>query len=355
MDKTENAFKEITLFQLYSNTKNAIVYLLSKWFIIIVISVIATLAGIGYAFMQKPIYTATTRFAMEDSEGGGLGAYSGIAAQFGLDLGGGEGGLFSGENLMELMKSDALINKALFTYVPYNTQQELLINFYLKKNGNSNNAKQLLFDSSYIIGSNRIKDSVVKAVCANIKTALAVDKVDKKLSIMAVTFKDNNELFAKEIVEVVTSTVIDYYIDYRNKKFKQNVNILQRQTDSVRGLITGDMTNIAVSNDLNVNPLRQIVRVGTQRKQMDVQTNTIMYGELLKQLEFAKIILRKETPLIQIIDKPLLPLEKKKKGKLITGLTFGFAAGILMIFFFLIRRAIRQQSGLEKEKQLIPV
>jgi hypothetical protein len=37
--------------------------------------------------------------------------------------------------------------------------------------------------------------------------------------------------------------------------------------------------------------------------------------ELVKQSELAKVTLRKETPLIQIIDRPILPLAKERFGK----------------------------------------
>jgi uncharacterized protein involved in exopolysaccharide biosynthesis len=46
-----------------------------------------------------------------------------------------------------------------------------------------------------------------------------------------------------------------------------------------------------------------------------VQANTAILTELVKQSELAKVTLRKETPLIQIIDRPILPLAKERFGK----------------------------------------
>jgi hypothetical protein len=44
---------------------------------------------------------------------------------------------------------------------------------------------------------------------------------------------------------------------------------------------------------------------------VDVQANTaILTEELVKQTELAKVTLRKETPLIQIMNGPILPLTK---------------------------------------------
>ena len=50
-------------------------------------------------------------------------------------------------------------------------------------------------------------------------------------------------------------------------------------------------------------------------RQEDLQANTAILNELVKQTELAKVTLSKETPLIQVIDRPILPLPKKHFGK----------------------------------------
>jgi hypothetical protein len=52
-------------------------------------------------------------FALEEGESGG-GSLSGLASQFGYNIGGG-GGAFTGDNLLELMKSRRLIQDVLLT------------------------------------------------------------------------------------------------------------------------------------------------------------------------------------------------------------------------------------------------
>ena len=47
----------------------------------------------------------------------------------------------------------------------------------------------------------------------------------------------------------------------------------------------------------------------------------------------AKVSLRKETPLIQVIDRPILPLKKEKVGKLKSLILGGFLAGFLTILY----------------------
>jgi uncharacterized protein involved in exopolysaccharide biosynthesis len=52
----------------------------------------------------------------------------------------------------------------------------------------------------------------------------------------------------------------------------------------------------------------------------------------------AKVSLRKETPLIQVIDRPILPLKKEKVGKLNSLIRGGFLAGFLTILMLIFKR-----------------
>ena len=116
--------------------------------------------------------------------------------------------------------------------------------------------------------------------------------------------------------------------------------ILQRQTDSVRRALNAAISGVASSIDAapNANPSLQTLRVPSQRRQVDVQANTAILGELVKNLEIAKMSLLQETPLIQVIDKPILPLEKERFGKLKGIVLGGVLAGFLSIVFLLIKK-----------------
>ena len=82
-------------------------------------------------------------------------------------------------------------------------------------------------------------------------------------------------------------------------------------------------------------------RAPSARRQVDVQANTAILTELVKQNEMAKVALRKETPLIQIIDQPILPLPKQKFGKAKGIVLGGFLGGFLIILLLLVRRFLK--------------
>jgi uncharacterized protein involved in exopolysaccharide biosynthesis len=318
-------------------------YILSKALIIVAIAVVAAILGITYAWLQKAKYTAEITFAPENDKGS-AGVYAGLAAQFGLDIGGGSGGVFEGESMIEFLKSKMLIEKALFNDVQPNGKNQLLINYYVEshyadKNGRVDRAKFPAFTDGQMAPL-RTRDSILNKIIDDLGKQLVIEKVSKTANIVSVRLTDKDELFAKLFVEALVATGIEYYKAYRSKKNRENVSILQRQTDSVRGLLTHNIVAVAQSTDLNVNPARQVVRTSSQRSQVDVQVNGQVYGELLKQLELSRITLRKETPFVQVLDTPRLPLEKKKMGRLMAGILFGFLGGFFALCFFIIKKVM---------------
>ena len=87
--------------------------------------------------------------------------------------------------------------------------------------------------------------------------------------------------------------------------------MLQNEADSLRRVLGGAITSAGSQTDLtfNLNPAYQVQRAGAQQSQASAAALGQAYGQVLQNLEIAKITLQRETPLYQIIDEPTLPLE----------------------------------------------
>jgi hypothetical protein len=329
--------------------KQGLKSLLARWKVIVLAIVIGGGLGLAYAVLKKPVYKATLSFALEDdkaSGGGGLGAALGLASQFGIDLGGGGGGAFSGDNLLELMKSRSMIEKSLLTDVTINGKRQTLAELYIDFNKLRDKWKEKegIKDVHFLPGADPDKFSLKQDSLLGefhkelIKSCVTVDKADKKLSIISVVVSSKSELFSKFFAEVLVKNVSDFYVTTKTKKSTQNVMVLQRQTDSVRRELNSAILGVASNTDRtpNPNPNLQILRTPSQRKQVDVQANTAILTELVKNLEITKLSLRKETPLVQIIDKPILPLEKSETSvplAILIGTTLGAFLSVFVLFF----------------------
>jgi hypothetical protein len=337
---------EITVKQLILRLNEWIIFLLSKKKIIITVGIAGMLLGITYSLLSKKVYEAEMTFAMEE-KAGGLGGYSSIASQFGIDLGkGSESGAFVGENIVELFKSRLIIESALLETAQFNEGKELLINRYIKSNelDKKLDAKDATKDIKYTEGRprsefSRGQDSVLHAICESIKkNDLSVGKIDKKLNIIKLQIKSADEEFAKHFCEVLTANVKDLYIDTKTQKARKNVDLLTKKADSVETLLHKEMYGAAVSMDQNLNPIRTELRVPYAQKQMNVEILTTVYGELLKNLEISKLALQKEEPIIQIIDRPIYPLNFKRPGKIKSGIIGGFLSGFICVLILVLRR-----------------
>jgi hypothetical protein len=345
----QNLNDEITLKELLEKGKEWYVYLLSQWKIIVLAGILGAALGLTYSFIKKPIYTATLSFALEDEKGGGgLGGALGLASSLGLDLGGGGGSVFTGSNLTELFKSRSMVEQTLLSPVTSNGKVISLAEMYIQNEGwhVKWNDKPKLKDIQFLPETKRkyftrVHDSILGVIYDDLsKTGLSVAQRDKKIAIISIDVNSTNELFSKYFCEALAKEVSDFYVDTKSKKARMNMDILERQTDSIRGELNGAITGVAVANDntFGLNPAMNVRRAPSARRQVDVQANTAILTELVKQSELAKVTLRKETPLIQVIDKPILPLHKEKLGKLKSFFGAGVFASFLAIVFLLIKR-----------------
>jgi hypothetical protein len=345
---------EISLKELIEKGKEWYLYLLSQWKIIVLAGILGAILGLTYSFIKKPVYTATLSFASEDEKsGGGLGGALGLASSLGFDLGGGSGGgVFSGTNLTELFKSRKMVEQTLLTPVEVNGKIISLAEMYIQiedwrdKWDNKPKLKGIQFlpnpNRNYFT---RVHDSIFGVIYSDLlKTSLAVAQKDKKIDIISIDVSTTNELFSKYFCEALARQVSQFYVETKSKKARMNMAILEKQTDSIRGELNSAITGVAVANDntFGLNPALNVRRAPSARRQVDVQANTAILTELVKQTELAKVTLRKETPLIQVIDKPILPLPKERFGKAEGIVMGGVLAGFLVIFVIINKRILSQ-------------
>ncbi|MBK1439390.1 lipopolysaccharide biosynthesis protein [Parapedobacter sp. ISTM3] len=343
---------DISLKELITNVREWFRYFLNKWAIILIVGLLGGVVGLVYSIAKRTNYTATLNFVMEEqgASQSSLGAAAGIAAQLGFNLGGigGSGGFFQGDNIIEFLKSRSMIDKTLLTEVEIEGKKDLLVNRYVEYNNfrekwaEKERLKGFQFaDTSGVFLQDSLMSRFYKAI---LKKNLVIDKPDKKLNIIAIKMETPDEAFSKAFAETLIENASDFYIKTRTQKAEENLAILTHQVDSVRRELNEAIGGVAAAADANPNPNRafQSLRVGSQRRTVDVQANTAILTELVKNQELAKITLRNEKPVIQVLDRPILPLENDKLGKVKAIIIGGVLGGFLACLVLLIRRIYRQ-------------
>lgn len=310
---------EITLKEVILEISVWFRFLIRKWKIILFLTTI----GCGFGFYksknQLPVYTAECTFVMEGGAASPANT-SGIASLIGIDLQGSPG-LFQAQNILALYQSRLMIEKTLFTKVKLQNKEVSLLDRYLEFNEIAPSWQEVE-DSS--------RNAVLKSVITNIRTSqLTIETAN----LITVKVEAQDEFFAKVFAETLVDNVNRFYIETKTKKSLEALTILQRQADSIERVVNASMRNAASSTDANpnANAALQILKVPIQRQQLDVQNSTAIYNEVVRNIETTKMALRRETPLIQVVDLPVYPLDKSQSSMTTSLLIGGFLGAFLTI------------------------
>jgi len=320
-------------------------YLLNKKLTIIGFSFLFFLIGIFNAIYTETKYNAELTFVVEGEKGGGsLGGMSGIASQFGFDIGGSESATFSQSNILELLKSRGVIVSALMQSSKLNGKEDLLIEHYLELNKikeswlQNEGFKGVSFHANKSI----VHDSISGVVWASvIENKLIVEMESDEANIINLSYSSIDDEFAKSFVETLINEMSKMYITHQTAQANNTLDFLQNRSDSVFAELELAEEDFARIKDIN----QRIVKASGRLKELQlmrrVEVLNAMYLEIVKNLELSKITLLNQTPIINIIDKPVLPLEEEKTSKTLAGLLGGFLGGFLSVCFFIFRKLFK--------------
>lgn len=335
--------KEFTLIEYYNLFKINIKLIINKWKLIFLICFITALIGVLIAWLTPITYTSKLTFVLEEgkSNAGGL---SSLAGQFGVDLNSitGSSNMLAGDNIIGLLMSKKMVEKSLLTN--YDNSNQSLADIFseeynLQKKWKKKFGKKIKFSPIQTRHNyTRTQDSLLNLIEMNIiHDKLNVIRVDKKMSFIQVSSTLRNEKLNKLFTERLVNATIDFYIETKTRRQRENVNRLQKRADSIGGLLNSKTYNNAYiqSKALDVNPIFKTELVNVEVSSRDKLMLGTVYSEVVKQLEIQKATLTQETPTIQIVDDLSLPLTKNKKNKLIyliLGGFLGFTVSIAWVF-----------------------
>jgi len=322
------------------------IYLFGKKFTIIAVSVLFFVFGIVFAISDNKKYTAELTFVVEDQQqgGGALGTMSGMASQFGFDIGASSSTTFSQNNILEFLKSRGVVESTLMQNRKVNKTEDLLIEhyLYLNKITGSWKANKDLNPVSFHGILTQDNDSVSGNVWMSIiEDKLVVELQSVEANIINLSYTSVNEGFAKTFVEALIEQMSKMYITHQTAAASNTLDFLTSRSDSVFMELEIAEEEFAKVKDIN----QRIVKASGRLKELQlmrrVEVLNTMYLEIVKNLEISKLTLLNQTPIIQIIDKPILPLKVEDNSKIVLGLLGAFLGGFLSLVFFIFRKLFK--------------
>jgi len=338
----------IKMTSVLDEVKAFIVYLLSQIKLFLVMIVAGLIIGLGYYFWQKPQYIGKASFILEEKSGGMGGGLSGLASQFGFDIGSltGSAGLFAGDNILDILKSRTIIEKVLLTKIDStkgstgNTLADSYLEWSkLKQKWSDDKQLTTLNFTNTIAGkpNTRLQDSVLLVIYQKlIKKNLSVERLNKKGSIIEVTASTQSETFSKLFTERLVFETIKMYVDLKTSVASKNIIRLEQRSDSLMSLLNSKSYKSASLQILDANAAYKSSAVPVEVTQRDKSVTYALYSEVMKNLEASRMAIAGQTPVINLLDNAKYPLENMRKELLLLiliGAAAGFGIAFLIAFY----------------------
>lgn len=348
-----NGSDEISLKELLLKVKEWIQYLMTKRIFIGFFGLLGGVFGFFYAQNQAPVYTAKITFVLEEGKSGssGFGGLASLAGQFGIDGGGATGGgLLSGDNILLYFKSPSLAREVLLSKYKIGSDESIADKYaevydlkrVWEKNEKIGSVKFPLFESNKPY--TRLQDSLLQGIINSIiEKQFSVTRTDKKAGFIDVSCSMQSELLAKIYCERIVQRVVDRYISIKTQRQIATVEKLQVRVDSIAQLLKQKTQSGASlqnnSSTMDINPLyRTGTSVAVETTLRDKALLSTIFASVTQNLEMAKFTLSQETPVIQIVDAPILPLKKEKLSRLKSSLVGAFLLCFFTVFVLVIRK-----------------
>lgn len=328
MDKEDLSFEDVV-----EIIKGLIGTLLNYKFAILIIVILFGSLTSFYAWNKDPEYIAKTSFMLEDDGGNsGMGAVMGMASSLGF--GGNSGSSLTPEKYIGVLTSDKILRKTLVS--PY--KDEFVITRFLKISEyfeNENDMKKFDF-----VKMGPKEDSIVNEIIYSFRDMVLTEIGDE--GIVSISLKSKNEVFSCDVNNILYNQVIGFFETNNVKKEQYIFNQLDSRVDSIKYDLEYFETEYAKEKDANLSVLRATNRVDELRLMRKVNILNVMYTETLKKLELARFNLLNKTPMVQLVDSPVLPIYKQSKSPKIYFIYGTFLGGILSVISVLFYDKIRQ-------------
>lgn len=330
------------------NIRSFLTFVRRRWWLFALAAVVGAALGLLYHKNAKPKYEAACTFILEEKSGSS-GGLAGLASQMGINIGslGSGGNLFSGDNILTILKSKKVVQEVLLSAAGRSGQDtstlgDLYLDFSgLKARWQKNPLLATFRFSEMRQRRSALEDSVLNEIYETVvKNNLSTERVSKQGSIIKVQVTAENSLFARLLTERLVDAASRLYLEVKTGTGEANIRELQRRADSLLVLLNRKSYTAAAAQPLDINPALRTAVVPVEIATRDKTVLATLYAEVTKNLETSKLLLSQQAPVIQVLDVPGLALQDKRKGLLFTLVVSVFAACVLaftacaILYFF---------------------
>jgi uncharacterized protein involved in exopolysaccharide biosynthesis len=303
-----------------------------RWFLLI-LALLILLVVVKYLFFNPIQYVASQTFTINDG-GDKFNNFMSLASKFGVDAGSTSDGEISTDIVTDLLHCNSILSKSL---LDVSNNKQYLINEVLDSlNWRKAMAKKLKITPDFkfqhfsLATMTRTEMAVLKWL--NMKLDKTIEVKVAKSNLIQCNVTTTNEWFSKNFCESLVQNLSIMYISKKTEQSRAVYNLVQTRVDSIQKTLCYNEEIYALNADKTKITTKFTGTVEQRKVQRDVVLLNVLYSEAIKNLELVKFNLANETPVFQVIDRPMYPLEEKK-SELIILLIFAVISSFILFNF----------------------
>lgn len=316
-----------------------------KWSLLVFFIIFAVL-GIAVALMTPRTYSTDVVVAPELSSGSMPEGLSDIASMVGVDLNNGNKSsvdaiypqiypdvISSNDFIVQLFNipvttEGAKNSKTYFDHITKDAKKGFwdypktwMGNIVKKITGKKDTTN--LADASTVIDPvhlNKVQSDIRDAIRSQVTCV-----VDKKTNVITITAKDFDRFVSAEVADTVQKRLRNYIIEYRTKKFKQDVAYAQSLVDTAEAKYVKTRNAYTAFAEANTDVTQESFCLKRDEMENNMQMRYNNYTQALQQLQVAQAKLREHTPVFTVIQEASVPFKPSGTPRSLTVLGYVLA------------------------------
>lgn len=300
-----------------------------KWSLLVFFIIFAVL-GVAVALMTPRTYSTDVVVAPELSSGSMPEGLSDIASMVGVDLNNGNKSsvdaiypqiypdvISSNDFIVQLFNipvttEGAKNSKTYFDHITKDAKKGFwdypktwMGNIVKKITGKKDTTN--LADASTVIDPvhlNKVQSDIRDAIRSQVTCV-----VDKKTNVITITAKDFDRFVSAEVADTVQKRLRNYIIEYRTKKFKQDVAYAQSLVDTAEAKYVKTRNAYTAFAEANTDVTQESFVTKRDEMENNMQMRYTNYTQALQQLQVAQAKLREHTPVFTVIQEASVPFK----------------------------------------------
>lgn len=161
-------------------------------------------------------------------------------------------------------------------------------------------------------------------------------EVDQKSGVIMISAETVDPFVSAIIVEAAQKYLVDYVEDYRSSKASQREGLLADRVKEAKARLRSAEYTLQSYRDQNRNLFSNTAKIEEQRLQAEYVLSESLYSDLVRRYEQAKVTVKEERPVFKTLEPVKVPLVKSSPNRLRIGLIWGFLGGFFTLLYILL-------------------